>query len=127
MRRFGVHVSNFVMQKLGYMILISLLLTIPVVLHCIILSDGNQFNFLSEVVLLMYLYGITTRALFTGLKSSKDSAVVGAFMRQLSSTINEVKSSMMRNPHADLHLTANASPTKGISVSDLWAAHVAKR
>mmetsp|Transcript_25491 Transcript_25491/g.38133 ORF Transcript_25491/g.38133 Transcript_25491/m.38133 type:complete len:905 (+) Transcript_25491:327-3041(+) len=119
--------SNFVVQKLGYVILISFLLTMPVVLHLIIQSDGAQFNFLSQVLLLIYLHDITRKAVFTGLKASKDSSVVSAFTRQLLSTVNEVKSSMMRNPHNDLHLTATASPTKGISVSDLWAAHVTKR
>jgi hypothetical protein len=118
--------NQFFIQKMGYFMLISVLSLTPIALQFILNGDA-KFNFLNEIVLLAFTHRIAKRAVFSGLESSKNASIVSAFTNQLLTTTNEVESTMMRNPQNDLHHSATASPTKGISVSDLWAAHVTKR
>ena len=128
--RNGISSSNhFFMQKLAFTLLISSLLSIPIVLNLILCyrTNGTRQNFMTEMILLAFMYGMTSKAFITTLKTSIDAPTVASFLALLSSTVNEVNSTMMNNIQGDLHLSATASPTRGIVVQDLWAAHVTKR
>ena len=111
------------------MTMISGLLFVPIALNFMLSaqSDNTQFHFLTEILLLLFMHRLTRKAISATSKISTDASVIGSFMNQLRSATHEVDSTIMKNPQADLHLSATASPSKGISVSDLWAAHVTKR
>jgi len=125
--------NNLFLQRSGYLSLLGFMTLAPPVLHCVISmlgTEGRQFDwkyFSSMILLLIFTNRIAKTAILTSLEAAVDAPTVAAFLKQLVSTKNEVETTLICNPHQDLHLTATASPLKGIAVTDLWSAHVTKR
>ena len=115
------------LQKLSLNILTSALLISPLVLK-LFLGD-NKNDFMKEMILLLYMYGITTNAVEKGMALLNYAPAVSTFGKQLVSiTSNELQPSTKRHTgNNKLHLPSTASSSKGISVSDLWVSHAAKR
>ena len=119
------HPSN-TFKKIMYLMLISVLLAAPIAVN-FLHTNNAQMNYLNEFCLLVFMHGIARNAISVSLDTSKGALAVGAFMNDLRSVTKEVESTLMNNPQQDSHASATSSPTKGIVVADLWAAHVTKR
>ena len=117
--------NPFFFQKLGLTMITCSLLLSPLILKLVL--DENKTDFTKEMILLFYMYIITKNAVEKGLKLLNYAPAVSTFGKQLVSIANDLQSSTKRRANHKLQLSATASPSKGISVSDLWVSHVTKR
>ena len=116
------------LQKWLLILLAGITLSLPLELHFVYGIEANkQFSYVSQISLvLLSAFILTKRAINWTMTTPVGAPVMIAFVASLSKAIDELLSTR-KSPHVDLRLTATASPTKGIVVTDLWAAHSAKR
>jgi hypothetical protein len=122
------------LRQAGYGVLIALLLSLPVLVRTAvgisesIISSHSIFQWdsaLDVTTLLLFTLHMSWRAMRYIVESMDSRPSVHGFLKDVSTTMDEV--SILRKSHMDLQLVAAISPTKGLAVSDLWAAHAAKR
>ena len=77
-------------------------------------------------ILLVFVLSLTWKAMgqLVGVSNAGPPAI--SFLSSLDGTVNEVLMSQQPS-QMNLQLAASISPTKGLTVTDLWAAHTAKR
>lgn len=127
------------LMKFGLHILSNLLCFIPLLVHFVISSgitstpivelNWNEIDWttISCMALLMVrTKGLASEALKSSSAMFDDLPSIVSFKNALTSTFHEVNAGNT-NPQADLRLTASASTSEGVVVSNLWAAHVSRR
>jgi len=132
-RRSAVSNNVLIFRKLGYSIFYSALVLLPIVTHIVLNDRGivdvsavNWDKCVHVGLLLLFTQKISTNAMSKVIESSKGNAPVVSFLNSLAVTVDEINR-LKQNPKADLRMSANSSSSKGILVSDLWAAHTSKR
>jgi len=80
-------------------------------------------------LLLLFTQKISTNAISKVIDLSRGNLLVVSFLDSLAVTVDEINRLKQNhgNPKADLQMSANSSASKGILVSDLWAAHTSRR
>jgi len=118
-----------------YAVVSAIILSVPLVLFWFIMINPEQstlsessplFIAIHMAIMLFYTHTLSNKAMRHTIESTRFLSTASVFIRSLSNTVKEV-SSLRQSPQADLQLTAATSPTAGIAVNDLWAAHAAKR
>jgi len=77
-------------------------------------------------VVLLFTNGIVWNALKYAVQSTETKKWVAGFLPSLAEAIEE-RSKLMQTSSANLQVQASISPTAGLLVKDLWAAHTTKR
>mmetsp|Transcript_27714 Transcript_27714/g.50350 ORF Transcript_27714/g.50350 Transcript_27714/m.50350 type:complete len:955 (-) Transcript_27714:34-2898(-) len=120
-------------KHLAYLILASILLASPLILHILIPTDASLTdvgpygqNFVNMACVLFYTFWLVQGSLSHIGDNSIFQPMVMSFLQSLSRCVQEVTAAQ-KSRQPDLQLTASRSPTKGLVVSDLWAAHATKR
>jgi hypothetical protein len=121
------------LRRVGYESFAAALLCLPIVLHVFVVpssssvaESGRWSTGAYLVALLLFTYRLTHSVLSSILDEFDLSASVASFLGLLSTTAGDITKSN-QSPHADSQLTATASASKGIIVTDFWAAHAARR
>lgn len=93
-------------------------------------SDGSphlRWDSLADVgVVLLAAFGIVREAIRATVSSKESEGLVAGFLTTLAGAIEERKQASGLQA-VDLRLQASISPTTGVLVKDLWAAHTTKR
>ena len=119
-------------RRVAYEAFSLALLCLPIALFVVIapstsVDTSERWNSGSRLVsLLLVVYAIARRSLSSMADEFRLTAAVDSFLKLLSATAAELTKSN-QTPQADLQLAAQASPDKGITVSDFWAAHAQRR
>ena len=130
----GLSSSSFLRITL-YNVLSGVLLFAPVVVFAFAgisplgSFSGSQLHWdsLLDVSVVLFLVSSVVRDALKAAILSKDAErVVSSFLSVLSESVNERKE-QLQSQSVNLQLQASVSPTSGILVKDLWAAHTAKR
>ena len=120
--------NSLFLRKFVYLSICGVLASFPIVVHVFIsflngiVIDWGHFS--GIILILLFTHNMARRTLFTTIESSRNLSKVAPFLQVLAHTANEVKASKLTK--ANLASTVS-SPGKGLVVSDLWVAHVAKR
>mmetsp|Transcript_7394 Transcript_7394/g.14000 ORF Transcript_7394/g.14000 Transcript_7394/m.14000 type:complete len:1388 (+) Transcript_7394:157-4320(+) len=118
--------SSALLRKVAFAVICEVLVTLPLGVHVILSSflgvplDSRQLA--NICLMLLFAYGLTKRAIFAAVESSREISRIAPFLRDLSNTVDEVH---FYN-QATNGLSAPSS-NKGLDVSNLWAAHARKR
>ena len=117
----------------------NLLSAIPLLVHFVVSSGITSMSIVElnwkkidwviiccMAVLMVRTRGLASEAVKASSALVHDLPSIVSFKNALTSTFDEVNAGKI-NPQADLQLTATASSTEGLVVSNLWAAHVSKR
>ncbi|KAL7470859.1 hypothetical protein ACHAXS_011138 [Conticribra weissflogii] len=136
------------LKQLMYSISAMLLLSIPLMIYFYVFAttndmqgDGISFSFkhinetgwvalLDLTVLLVFVHGQVRYAARCAIDSTNSQVgdVMTALVRRLAETIAELqKISADSSSTADFQAMLTASPVKGLTVSDLWAAHSTRK
>jgi len=83
-------------------------------------------SLLDSSILLLFVLSLTWKTMRQLIGVSGTGPVAVSFLSSLGGTVNEVAQSQQAS-QMNLQLAASISPTKGLAVADLWAAHTAKR
>ena len=119
-------------RRVAYEASVLALLCLPVALFVVIspsvsVDASERWNTGSRLVsLLLVTFSIARRSLSSMADEFMLTSAVDSFLKLLSATAAELTKSN-QEPQADLQLAAQASPDKGIIVSDFWAAHAQRR
>lgn len=122
------------LRSAGYKTLAVLIATFPVAVWYLLgmtsqvgrVRTGLHWNSLMDVsVIFVGLLMIASNAIQKVVMANGFQADVKSFVSMLSNTIDEIKTNNRRQ--TDLQFMASVSPTAGLVVRDLWAAHTTKR
>ena len=122
------------LRLVGHMVLAAIIALLPVIVSIILSASREE---LSSVPLISWdslldVSAVLCSVLIVAFPACRDaiesvdsrSSLLG-FLALLSDTVNEINN--YRNPQSDIQFAASVSPTAGLTVSDLWAAHTTKR
>ena len=121
-------------RSLGYKFLVAMVATLPIaVAYLVGMSSrqgmahiGLQWDSLVDVsIVLGGVYMVASNAIENAVTSTRSRQSIHSFVSTLSTTIDEIKENNRRQ--ADIQFMASVSPTAGLVVRDLWAAHTIKR
>jgi len=121
-------------RSFGYKILVAMVATLPVLVSYLVgMSSrkgmahvGLQWDSLMDVsIVLIGVFMVASNAIDDVVASTLPRPSVLLFVSTLASTIEEIKETNRRQ--ADIQFMASISPTAGLVVRDLWAAHTTKR
>lgn len=121
-------------RRLAYTLLVAIIATLPIVVSYLIgmTSDkgiahvGLQWNSILDVsVVLVGVFIVASNAIASVVSFSQKRATVKSFLSLLANTLEEIKETNRRQ--TDIQFMASVSPTAGLVVKDLWAAHTTKR
>ena len=121
-------------RLLAYGTVSVILASVPLLLHNV-LGMASTFvpprlvqvdSLLDSSILLLFVLSLTWKAMgqLIGVSDTNPAAV--SFLSSLDSTVDEL-SRAQQPSQRNLQLAASISPTKGLVITDLWAAHTAKR
>ncbi len=130
-----VHSLRSWLRQVGYTALSTLLLMAPVFMYvscfagvCLVTSAPTgviRFNSIWDVsIMLIFTLRLSWKAIARTIESSNLRPYVQNFVKVLSEVVQEVSGSQKRQEPL---LGTSISPTVGLSVRDLWAAHTSKR
>jgi ABC-type multidrug transport system fused ATPase/permease subunit len=122
------------LRLVGYGALTAMIASLPLVLHHILgmssdLTTPGPIHVHSVVdssVLLAFAVFLTWNAMGHLIVASDALPSAVSFLKSLSGTVEEFAQSQ-QSSQMSLQWHATVSPTKGLAVTDLWAAHTAKR
>jgi len=121
------------LRHVGYESFTAALLCLPIALYVFVVPSSSSVTESDRwstgaylVALLLFTYRLTHSVLSSISDEFDLSASVASFLGLLSGTADDITKSN-QSPDADLQLTATTSGSKGISVTDFWAAHAARR
>ena len=120
--------NNLIIRKLAYSTICGVLTLAPIIAHIFIslmneiIIDWGQFS--GIILVLLFTKNIARTALFAAIDSTRNLPKVAPFLQVLSNTVKEVEATK-RTKLASTR--TSSSPSKGLVISDLWAANVAKR
>lgn len=131
----SVHSLRSWLRQVGYTVLSTLLLLAPVFMYvscfagiCLATSASSgvlRFNSIWDVsIMLMFTLRLSWKAIAKTIESSNLRPYVQNFVKVLNEVVEEVSGSQKR---PEPLLGTSLSPTIGLSVRDLWAAHTSKR
>jgi len=118
--------NSIILQRLAYIALSASLASMPLFVQAFVTFtigtpiDWDRFS--GIILALMFTAHFSKQALFRALDVSRKNTQVAPFLSVLANTLGEVNAS-----NAQVRLPTASSPGKGLEVSDLWTAHVAKR
>lgn len=125
--QFAPPATSLAIRKLIYRIICGALALAPLFGHIFIsfLNDKaiDVGNFCGIALVLLFAYNLAMKSLFTTIDSSRYLSQIAPFLKVLSNTVQEVEASNIQSSR----MTQVSSPSKGIVISDLWAAHKSKR
>ncbi len=122
------------LRLLGYGLLSVALAAFPILLHHMLGLSSDLVppriiqvdSLVDSSLLLLFVLSLTWKAMRQLVCVSDAGPVAVSFLSSLDGTVNEVIQSQQAS-QMNLQLVASISPTKGLTVTDLWAAHTAKR
>ena len=131
----SVHSLRSWLRQVGYTVLSSVLLMAPIFMYVSCFAGGRQatsasiksigFNSIWDVsIMLLFAFRLSLKAIARSIESSNLRPYVQNFVTVLSEVVEEVAGSQKRTEPL---LGTSISPTVGLSVRDLWAAHTSKR
>ncbi len=121
-------------RRFFYTLLAATVATTPIMLFYLVgmasVKDithiGLQWDSILDVsVVLFGVYMVAKNAIQNVVSSCQKRSTVKAFLSLLSSTLDEIKETNRRQ--TDIQFMTAVSPTAGLVVKDLWAAHTTKR
>jgi ABC-type multidrug transport system fused ATPase/permease subunit len=121
-------------RLLGYMLLAALATLLPVVVSTLFSSSlvnvasktSLKWDSLMDVsVVLVSVLVLVYHALRDAIASMDARPYMLEFLETLSQMTKEI--SILQKSQSDMQLPASLSPTAGLAVNDLWAAHTSKR
>jgi hypothetical protein len=121
-------------RSFGYKLLVAMVATLPIVVSYLVGMSSRQgmahiglkWDSLVDVsIVLIGVFMVASNAIESVVLSTRSRQAVLSFVSSLSSTIEEIKENNRRQ--ADIQFMASVSPTAGLVVRDLWAAHTTKR
>ena len=131
----NVHCLRSCLRRVGYTAVSTLVLLAPVLIYfacfagvCaarVASSGAIRFNSIWDVsIMLLFALRSSWKSIAKAVESSTLRPYVQSFVKGLSEVVEEVSGTQQG---AGTQLGSSISPTIGLSVKDLWAAHTAKR
>jgi len=127
--------SPTLFRIIGYNLLSGVLLALPLIVcayaHILpfsntMISEARWEVFFDAFVVLSFTHHLVGQALCAAVQSKEAQRHVSNFLSTLAGVADERKKTL-QSRGMDLQLQASLSPTAGIEVKDLWAAHTTKR
>lgn len=119
-------VNKLKLRKFAYNTICAVLTLVPILVH-VFIAMVNESNidleqFSGIILALLFTNNIAKKTIFAAIESTRNLTKVAPFLKVLSDTTQEVESKK-----GGTSTRTSSSPGKGLVISDLWAAHSAKR
>lgn len=122
------------LRLLGYGALSAVLAIFPLLLHHLLGMSSSLAtpdlirvdSLVDSSILLLFVLTLTWKAMSRLISVSDTGPTAVDFLSSLGGTVNDVLQSQ-KAASMKLQLSASISPSKGLTITDLWAAHTAKR
>ena len=121
-------------RLIGYIVLATVIAMLPAIAFSILSSAHEElhavplvsWDSMLDVSAVFFTVLMVSFPAFRDAISSMDARpVLMGFLAMLSDTVNEM--SALKSSQSGMQFAASVSPTAGLAVSDLWAAHTTKR